>query len=75
MNRLTPLILIAAGILAFATVFLVILPADEIRTADAPEGLAPYTEADAPHPVNVYGRSKLDFEARLQASHSPSNFT
>lgn len=26
---------------------------------------APYTEADAPHPVNVYGRSKLDFEARL----------
>merc|ERR1711938_52890 len=46
MNRLTPLILIAAGILAFATVFLVILPADEIRTADAPEGLAPYTEAE-----------------------------
>lgn len=46
MNRLIPLILVAAAILAFATVFLVILPGSEIRAADAPAGLEPYTEAE-----------------------------
>ena len=45
MNRLLPLLLLAAAILAFATVFLVILPAGEIRTAPPPSGLKPYTAA------------------------------
>jgi cytochrome c oxidase cbb3-type subunit 2 len=38
--------LLVAAILAFATVFLVILPAGEIRTAAAAPGLKPYTEAE-----------------------------
>lgn len=45
MNRFIPLILLAATILAFATVFLVILPAGEIRTAGAAPDLKPYTAA------------------------------
>lgn len=45
MNRMLPLMLIAATILAFATVFLVILPAGQIRTISAPPDLKPYTEA------------------------------
>ncbi len=44
MNRFAPLLLLSAAILAFATVFLVILPGAEIRTADVPAGLHPYTE-------------------------------
>ncbi|SHM61014.1 cytochrome c oxidase cbb3-type subunit 2 [Paracoccus solventivorans] len=43
MNRFIPLILLAAAILAFATVFLVILPAGEIRSAAAAPDLKPYT--------------------------------
>ncbi len=46
MNRLIPLLLLVAAVLAFATVFLVILPAGEIRTVAAPEGLKPYSEAE-----------------------------
>jgi dTDP-4-dehydrorhamnose reductase len=30
---------------------------------------APYVESDAPHPLNVYGRSKADAEARVVAAH------
>lgn len=45
MNRLLPLFLIAAAILAFATVFLVILPAGQIRTTEPAPGLKPYTDA------------------------------
>lgn len=45
MNRLVPLLLLAASILAFATVLLVILPAGEIRTVAPPPQLKPYTEA------------------------------
>lgn len=40
MNRFIPLMLLSAAILAFATVFLVILPADEIRTAAPAPGLS-----------------------------------
>lgn len=46
MNRLIPLLLLAAAILAFATVFLVILPAGDIRTVAAPAGLKPYSAAE-----------------------------
>ncbi|WP_417809662.1 cbb3-type cytochrome c oxidase subunit II [Thioclava sp.] len=46
MNRLVPLLLLAAAVLAFATVFLVILPAGEIRTVAPPPQLEPYTEAE-----------------------------
>lgn len=46
MNRVIPLMLLSAAILAFATVFLVILPAGEIRSAAAPAGLEPYTESE-----------------------------
>ncbi len=46
MNRFAPLLLLSAAILAFATVFLVILPGAEIRTADIPAGLQPYTEQE-----------------------------
>lgn len=45
MNRFIPLMLLSAAILAFATVFLVILPADEIRTAAPAPGLEPYTKS------------------------------
>lgn len=44
MNRFIPLLLLAAAILGFATVFLVIVPAGEIRSAAAAPGLEPYTE-------------------------------
>lgn len=44
MNRITPLLLVAAGILVFATLMLVILPGWQVRTAQAPAGLAPYTD-------------------------------
>ncbi|MHA6346923.1 cbb3-type cytochrome c oxidase subunit II [Roseivivax sp. CAU 1761] len=47
MNRLLPLLLLAAAMLAFATVFLVLLPAEEIRAADAPAGLSPYSAEEA----------------------------
>jgi len=43
MNRVIPLLVTAAAILAFATVFLVILPAAEIRAVAPPAELAPYT--------------------------------
>ena len=46
MNRLIPLLLLAAAILAFASVFLIILPAGDIRTVAAPKGLKPYSEAE-----------------------------
>lgn len=46
MNRALPLILLAATILVFATVFLVILPAGQIRSAAIPEGLEPYDAAE-----------------------------
>ncbi|WP_201588021.1 cbb3-type cytochrome c oxidase subunit II [Psychrobacter jeotgali] len=46
MNRFIPLMLLSAAILAFATVFLVILPGDEIRTAAAAPGLEPYTASE-----------------------------
>lgn len=46
MNRFIPLMLLAAAILAFATVFLVILPAGEIRTAAAAPDLKPYTDTE-----------------------------
>ncbi|WP_201616725.1 cbb3-type cytochrome c oxidase subunit II [Psychrobacter urativorans] len=46
MNRVMPLMLLVAAILAFATVFLVILPGDEIRSAAATPGLEPYTESE-----------------------------
>lgn len=45
MNRVLPLMLLAAAVLAFATVFLVILPAGQIRTTAAAPGLEPYTES------------------------------
>jgi len=43
MNKITPLLLGAAGILLFATLMLVILPGWQMRTADAPPALEPYT--------------------------------
>ena len=46
MNRVIPLMLLSAAILAFATVFLVILPAGEIRSAAATPGLEPYTASE-----------------------------
>jgi cytochrome c oxidase cbb3-type subunit II len=46
MNRLVPLLLLAAAVLAFATVFLVILPAGDIRSVAPPPELKPYTEAE-----------------------------
>lgn len=46
MNRVLPLMLLAAAILAFATVFLVILPGDEIRSAAPAPGLEPYSASE-----------------------------
>lgn len=43
MNRMIPLMLLAAAILAFASVFLVILPAGQIRTAAVPPDLKSYS--------------------------------
>lgn len=47
MNRLVPLVIIAMGFLAFATLLLVILPAAQIRTIEPPAALAPYTPEEA----------------------------
>ncbi len=44
MNRYLPLSIIALGILAFATLLLVIAPGIQIGRHDAPPGLEPYTE-------------------------------
>ncbi|PND32803.1 cytochrome-c oxidase [Achromobacter pulmonis] len=43
MNRITPLLLVATGILAFATLMLVILPGWQVRTIEPPKALSPYT--------------------------------
>lgn len=43
MNRLFPLVLIALGLLAFATALLVILPAAQIRRIEPPPQLRPYS--------------------------------
>lgn len=45
MNRILPLAIIALGILAFATLMLVIVPGIQIRSQAASPGLLPYTEA------------------------------
>lgn len=47
MNRIVPLIIVALAILAFATLMLVAVPAMQIRSVEAPEGLKPYTEQEA----------------------------
>lgn len=46
MNRVLPLLLLASAIFVFATVFLVILPAGEIRGAGAAPDLRPYTDSE-----------------------------
>jgi len=46
MNRVFPLAVGAFAILAFATLFLVILPFAQIRGIAAPAGLEPYTESE-----------------------------
>lgn len=46
MNRVLPLIVVALALLAFATLFLVVGPAAQIRTLEPPEGLKPYTDAE-----------------------------
>ena len=43
MNRIVPLAAVALGILAFATLLLVIAPAAQIRPQEATPGLQPYT--------------------------------
>jgi cytochrome c oxidase cbb3-type subunit 2 len=43
MNRIVPLAAVALGILAFATLMLVIAPAAQIRSLEATPGLKPYT--------------------------------
>ena len=43
MNRIVPLAILALGILAFATVLLVIAPAAQIRALEGTPGLQPYT--------------------------------
>ncbi|AXC49545.1 cytochrome-c oxidase [Paracoccus suum] len=47
MNRYLPLVLISLGILAFATLFLVIAPGIQIAQRAVSEGLRPYTEQEA----------------------------
>ncbi len=47
MNRYLPLSILALAILAFATLMLVIAPGIQINARPAPEGLRPYTEAEA----------------------------
>lgn len=46
MNRLVPLAILALGILAFATLLLVIAPAIQIHDEDPTPGLQPYTEEE-----------------------------
>lgn len=74
MNRFVPLILLSAGILAFATVFLVIVPAAEIRTIEAPEGLAPYTEAEprAAHITSIWAASIATRSSRAARPRVPT---
>ncbi|AUL48038.1 cytochrome-c oxidase [Bordetella trematum] len=43
MNRVVSLLIGAVAILVFATIFLVLLPAWQIRSAEAPQGLQNYT--------------------------------
>lgn len=46
MNRIVPLVIVAMGLLAFATLMLVIFPAAQIRAIEPPAQLQPYTEAE-----------------------------
>ena len=46
MNRIVPLAILALGILAFATVLLVIAPAAQIRALEGTPGLQPYTQQE-----------------------------
>ena len=47
MNRIVPLLIVALGILGFATLLLIAGPALQIRVIEAPQGLKPYTEQQA----------------------------
>ncbi|RDW14040.1 cbb3-type cytochrome c oxidase subunit II [Paracoccus thiocyanatus] len=47
MNRYLPLVLIALGILAFATLMLVIAPGVQIAQHAVPKGLSPYSEQES----------------------------
>ncbi|WP_449045088.1 cbb3-type cytochrome c oxidase subunit II [Paracoccus versutus] len=47
MNRYLPLVLIAFGILAFATLMLVIAPGIQMAQRSVPEGLRPYSEQES----------------------------
>lgn len=47
MNRYLPLVLIAFGILAFATLMLVIAPGIQMAQRTVPEGLRPYSEQES----------------------------
>lgn len=46
MNRYLPLVVIALGILAFATLMLVIAPGIQMAQRSVPEGLRPYSEQE-----------------------------
>ena len=46
MNRIVPLALVALGILAFATLMLVVAPAIQIRSMEPTPGLRPYTASE-----------------------------
>lgn len=46
MNRVIPLFILAFGILAFATLFLVVMPFLQVRGTAVPEGLRPYSVAE-----------------------------
>jgi len=46
MNRLFSLVLVALGLLAFASTMLVVLPAVQIRRIEPPSELAPYSPAE-----------------------------
>lgn len=56
MNRYLPLVVIALGILAFATLMLVIAPGIQMAQRSVPEGLRPYSEQESrgrDHYVNL----------------------
>ncbi|MFD1940608.1 cbb3-type cytochrome c oxidase subunit II [Paradevosia shaoguanensis] len=46
MNRVLPLAIVALGILAFATLMLVVVPGMQIRSQSPSPGLLPYTQAE-----------------------------
>lgn len=61
-----------AGTLAARDIDLVLVSTNEVFSGQRTDGVG-YTEADEPHPVNVYGQTKLEAERAAKGAYDGGN--